>query len=197
MDIQKSIKNKALWKFADSEFHVQTSESGLHSDLYLNTDLIVSDTLLVEAVVKTVFVKELQSKKITPDWIITYPPFGLAIAYALARATGAKFGYVDLEAATCNFDIKKDEVVIIVGDDIYSGGSLKKTINIVNHLNAKIVAPIFTIGNFSGIKELLNLEVCSVITEKGNLYAKAECPMCKAGSKAVLPRPNWNFLMKK
>ena len=66
-----------------------------------------------------------------------------------------------------------------MGDDIYSGGSLKKTINIVKERGAKIESPIFTLGNFSGTKELLNLYVFSVISEKGNLYTKEDCPMCR------------------
>ena len=100
----------------------------MHADLYLNTDHIISDVLLVEKIVKSIFVKELKLKKIKPDWIMTYPPFGLAIAYVLARESGAKFGYVDIENDACNFDIKRGQKVIIIGDDIYSGGSIKKTI---------------------------------------------------------------------
>ena len=147
-EISQLIKEKALWKYNNSKLHVQTSESGLHSDLYLNTDYVVSDVLLVEEIVKNVFSKELELRKIKPDWIITYPPFGLAIAYALARETGAKFGYVDIKKEICNFNIKNGEKVIVVGDDIYSGESIKKTIEIVNGLGAKVESPIFYIGNF-------------------------------------------------
>lgn len=197
MNISKSIIDKALWKHGDSKYHVQTSESGLHSDLYLNTDYIVSDVALVEKIVKDIFSKELRSKDIKPDWIISYPPFGLAIAYALAREVGAKFGYVDRKTNTCDFDIKNNDKVIVVGDDIYSGGSLKETIGIVKKMGAKVESPIFTIGNFSGTEKLLGLDVFSVLSEKGNLYHEKICPMCKSGSKAVLPRPNWKKLMEK
>ncbi len=196
-DISKLIIDKALWRYDNSKLHVQTSESGLHSDLYLNTDCVISDVLLVEKIVKNVFSKELQLRKIKPDWIITYPPFGLALAYAFARESRAKFGYVNTKTNVCNFDIKNGDKVIVVVDDIYSGESLKKTINIINEMNAKVKSPIFTIGNFFGTKKLLGLDVFSVISEKGNLYPKDNCPMCKSGSKAVLPRPNWNSLMEK
>ncbi len=97
----------------------------------------------MEEIVKS-FSKELQLRKIKPDWIITYPPFGLALAYALAKGSGAKFGYVNIKTNECNFDIKEDEIVIVVGDDIYSGGSSKKTINIVKGMGANIESPIFT-----------------------------------------------------
>lgn len=195
--ISELMINKAIWKYDNSKLHIQTSESGLHSDLYLNTDYIISDVPLVEKIVKDVFIKELQTRGIKPDWIISYPPFGLAIAYALARQIGAKFGYVDRENEACDFDIKKGDKVIVVGDDIYSGGSIKETIKIVNKLGAKVQSPIFTIGNFSGTKKLLGLEIISAISEKGSLYPTKDCPMCKSGSKAVLPRPNWENLTKK
>jgi len=35
----------------------------MHADLYLNTDHIISDVLLVEKIVKSLFVKELKLKK--------------------------------------------------------------------------------------------------------------------------------------
>ena len=58
MDIKETILNKSVWKYNNSKLHVQTLESGLHSDLYMNTDCIISDIPLVESIVKNVFVKE-------------------------------------------------------------------------------------------------------------------------------------------
>ena len=40
--VSQLIQKKAIWKYDDSTYNVQTSESGLHSDLYLNTDYIIS-----------------------------------------------------------------------------------------------------------------------------------------------------------
>jgi len=196
MNISKLIINKSVWKYNNSKFHVKTLESGLHSDLYMNTDYIISDVQLVESIVKNIYVRELNKRKIKPDWIISYPPYGLAIAYALARQVGANFGYVDTKTESCNFNIKKNEKVIVIGDDIYSGGSIKKTIEILNKLGAKVEAPIFTIGNFMGTKTILGLEIVSVISEKGNLYEEKNCPMCKSGSKAISPRLEWNKLIE-
>ena len=139
----------------------------------MNTDFIVSDPKLVESIVKSVFIAELNARKIKPDWILSYPPFGLAIAYALARQTGAKFGYVDTKKEECNFDIKPNDIIVVIGDDIYSGGSIKKTINIAKAKGANVV---------------------SAISERGHLYKENECPMCKVGSKPVSPRINWNKL---
>ena len=114
MNNSKLIIDKSVWKYNNSEFHVKTLESGLHSDLYMNTDFIVSDPKLVESIVKSVFIAELNARKIKPDWILSYPPFGLAIAYALARQTGAKFGYVDTKKEECNFDIKPNDIIVVI-----------------------------------------------------------------------------------
>lgn len=191
--MQDEIIKRAVWRYNKSKHHVQTSESGLHSDLYLNTDYVVSDVKLLERIIREVFLPEL---KLKPNWIITYPPFGLAVAYELARQVGAKFGYVDTAKDECSFDIKPDEKVIVVGDDIYSGGSIKKTISIVKSKGAIVESPIFTIGNFTGTEKILGLNIVSAISEKGKLYSAEDCPMCKAGSKAVLPRPNWKRLFE-
>ena len=196
MNIQKLIINKSVWRYNNSKLHVKTLESGLHSDLYMNTDYIVSDVILVESIVKNIFVKELNSRKIKPDWIVSYPPFGLAIAFELARQIKAKFGYVDTKTGECNFDIKQNDTIIVIGDDIYSGGSIKKTIQIVSKKGANVKSPIFTIGNFTGIKTILSLDVVSTISEKGHLYEENDCPMCKSGSKAVSPRIHWYELKK-
>ena len=197
MDITQSILKKSVWKFDNSKFHVKTLESGLHSNLYLNTDYVVSDPKLVESIVKNIFVKELNSRNIKPDWIISYPPYGLPIAFELAKQVNAKFGYVDTKSEECNFDIKQNNIAIVIGDDIYSGESIKKTIQIVTSKGGNVKSPILTIGNFTGTKSIMNLDVVSAISEKGNLYEENVCPMCKSGSKAVSPRIHWKELKEK
>ena len=166
MNISQSIIKKSVWKFNNSKLHVKTLESGLHSDLYLNTDFVVSDPKLVESIVKDIFVKELNSRNIKPDWIISYPPYGLPIAFELARQMNAKFGYINRKSNDCNFDIKKNETIIVIGDDIYSGGSIKETIQIVTSKGGIVKSPILTIGNFTGTKSIMDLDVVSAISEK-------------------------------
>ncbi len=194
MDISESIIKKSVWKFNNSKLHVKTLESGLHSDLYLNTDFVVSDPKLVESIVKNIFVKELNSRNIKPDWIVSYPPYGLPIAFELARQINAKFGYINRKTQVCDFNIQKGETIIVIGDDIYSGESIKETIQIVISKGGIVKSPILTIGNFTGTKSIMDLDVVSAISEKGTLYEENVCPMCKAGSKAVNPRTYWKEL---
>ncbi|MCB9359586.1 hypothetical protein H6503_06670 [Candidatus Woesearchaeota archaeon] len=196
MVISKEILDKALWRYNNSRLHVLTSESGLHSDIYLNTDIIVSDPETLDKIIKDYFLPELSKRNIKPDWVVSYPPFGLAIAYSLAKACKARFGYVDLKEKICNFEIRDTEKVIVVADDIYSGDSIRKTIEILAKKGVKVIPPILTLGSFSGIWKIIEREVVYAITNKGNLFPEKECPMCKAGSRAVLPRPNWDELIR-
>ena len=194
MDTSQSIIKKSVWKFNNSKFHVKTLESGLHSDLYLNTDFVVSDPKLVESIVKDIFIKELNSRNVKPDWIVSYPPYGLPIAFELARQISSKFGYINRKTQVCDFDIQEGETIIVIGDDIYSGGSIKETIQIVTSKGGIVKSPILTIGNFTGTKSIMDLDVVSAISEKGNLYKENVCPMCKKGSKPVNPRTYWKEL---
>lgn len=195
MDITKLVIDKSVWKYNDqSQFHVETIESGLHSDLYMNTDCIISDIKLVELIVKNIFVKELHEKNIKPDWIISYPPYGLVIAYELARQVDARFGYIDTKKEECNFDIQKNDTVIVLWDDIYSWWNIIKTINLLKTKGANIMSPIFTIWNFMNTEKILDLNIVSVISEKWHLYSEQDCPMCKSGSKVLSPRIHRNEL---
>ena len=189
--VEKFKKCDSLWEFKNSAYHVQTSESGLHSDLYMNTDQIVSNVPLLESIAYEAFLPEIEKRGLTPDWIVSYPPFGLPIAYALARITNANFGYADISANICNFNIQQNQKVIVIADDVYSGGSIVKTIKIIEKMGAEVLEPILSLGNFSGTKSLADKSIWSVIEEKGNLYDENKCPMCQAGSIPVLPRPNW------
>lgn len=191
------IQNKSLWKYDNSKYHVQTSESWLHTDLYLNTDTIVSNPKFLSQIVKEVFIEEIKKRELEIDWIITYPPFGLPIGYELASQIGAKFWYVDTIRWTCDFDMQIWEKVLVVADDIYSGWSIKKTIQIIKDKWIEVIWPMFSIGNFSSTQEVAWLKVVSALSETGNLYEAKDCPMCEIWSEALLPRPNWEKIVGK
>jgi len=57
MDLPESTIDKAIWEYNNSKLHVKTLESGLHSDLYMNIDYIISDVQLVESILNFDFTK--------------------------------------------------------------------------------------------------------------------------------------------
>lgn len=193
--IATELIQRVLWEYENPRLHVKTSKSGLHTDTYLNTDLISLDPNFTKRIVDEVFIPYLTKNNIKPDRLFTYEPYGVAITQQLSQRLPTQFGYVDLETRTANCTFEPGESVLVVADDIYSGSSVEKTISFVEERGAKVLPRILSIGNFSGVKTLAGREIISALNKPGNLYAPENCPMCKEGSKAVLPRPNWRELL--
>ena len=189
---------KFIWRNTpQSEYHAKTSESGLHSDIYLNSDFITSNPTLLAELIQTKFVQELKLRNIHPDWVITYPPYGMVIGYELARQIWAKFAYINKEEMSCSFAIAAWETAVIVADDIYTWGSLKDTTTILETMGVIILNPILSIANFWSLDSIAGLDVFSIISEKANLYKEEDCPFCKIWSNAIVPRGNWEKLIQR
>ena len=192
MNLKQKI-SEHIFLHKDSKLHIKTSESGLHTNTYLNTDYIISNPSLVDEITDK-FLAEIKKRGLKPDWVITYPPFGIVLAFELARKLKCKFGCIDTNSNNCYFDIKSKDKAILVGDDIYSGGKLSLSIKVLKDMGVLVQEPIYSIANFSGKNELKKLELFSLISSKAKLYKKENRALCKKGSKVVLARPNWKKL---
>jgi hypothetical protein len=65
----------ALWQFNNPALpHVKTSMSGDHVSAYFNSDIIASQPETLDRIVSSVFVPQLESNELQPDWVITYDP---------------------------------------------------------------------------------------------------------------------------
>jgi orotate phosphoribosyltransferase len=195
-EIKRFEKIGAFWQYQNgNKFHVRRSACSVHSDLYLNTDVIVSKPSLVEEIIIIKFIPEIKKRGIKPDWIITYPPYGIPIAYHLAVMINCKFGYVhSLKDEKCYFNIKPEDSVLIVADDIYSGSSIEHTISSIKK-DFSCFKVIFSIANFSGQESINGFELVSFINKNASFWYKDNCPMCKKGSIAIVARHNWEKLI--
>ncbi len=109
---------------------------------------------------------------------------------------GAKFAYINsLKEAKCYFNIKPEDNVLIISDDIYSSMSLQKTIEILKDKKAIISNVLFCLGNFSGKESINELEIFSIVKENAMFWKEHNCPMCRDGSLPVIARPNWQKLI--
>lgn len=191
-----TFNKNQIWKNTSiSPYHVKTSESGLHSDIYLNSDTITSDPILVEEIITSVFLPQFQSDGTQPDWVITYPPYGMALGYSLAHKIWAKFGYINRKEMTCSFDIYEWQKVLLIADDIYTWGNIKDMIGILKQKKVVIMNPIFSIANFWKMTSIENLDIYSIFSATANLYTQENCPMCQHWSIAITPRENWKLLI--
>lgn len=195
-DIERIKRVGAIWEYKQGDkYHISRSGESVHTDIYLNSDKIVSHPALVESIALEFFIPVIQKRGIKPDWVITYPPFGIPLAYELASKAKCKFGYVyNLSDEICYFDIRPQESVIIVADDIYSGISIKRTIAALNKKKVKHNF-ILSIANFLGEDSIENIELISLINKKANFWYYKNCPLCRAGSKAIVARKCWENLI--
>ncbi len=187
----------AVWE-ADRQGapHVQTSVGGSHVDKYFNSDVVVASPGVTAQVVESVLLPELPQTMAAPSWVLSYAPFGLFLAHAVAQALNARCAYSDpaIGYAT-HFDIRASESVLVVADDVHSGGSVLKTIEQVERRGARVLPMIFCLANLSGARSLREREIVSAATLEPHRYTAESCPLCAAGSPALIPRPNWLTLL--
>ena len=186
----------AIWEASGASApHVKTSLAGSHVDRYFNSDAVMAWPDITAEIVRTVLVPEMRRREATPDWVIGYAPFGLFLAHAAAHALGARCAYSDPAAQyDTYFDIRPSESVLVVADDMYSGGSVTKTIKQLESREATVIPVVFCLVNLSGKAMLGAREIVSVATLSTKIYPAEACPLCKEGSPALIPRPNWDTL---
>jgi orotate phosphoribosyltransferase len=186
----------ALWESNGSEqFHVETSLGGAHVDKYFNSDVVLCSPDLTARIVRSALAPALAKLESVPNWVIGYAPFGLFLAYAVARAVGARCAYADpaAEYAT-HFDIEAAASVLVVADDVYSGQSVIKTVEAVERRGGRVASFVFCLANMSGEERLGDREIVAATALGAKRYPAEECPMCAQGSQPLLARPNWRTL---
>lgn len=186
----------ALWEVGGASGpHVKTSLGGAHVDRYFNSDVVLASPPLTAEIVASVLVPRLSSLGASPDWVISYAPFGLFLAHAVAEALGARCAYANpSQGYVTHFQIASSESVLVVADDVYSGNSILRVIEQVERGGAKIIPALFCLANMSGSQQLGGREVISAAALTAERFEAGACPMCAAGSPALLPRPNWQAL---
>jgi orotate phosphoribosyltransferase len=187
----------AVWEAGDADApHVKTSLAGAHVDKYFNSDAVLSRPELTAEIVRSILQPELLRRELTPAWIVGYAPFGLFLAHAAAHALRTRCAYSDPTAEyDTYFDIQPADPVLVVADDMYSGGSVAKTITQLQRREATVLPIVFCLVNLSGKAALGEREIVSVGAMSTNIYPAEECPLCKQGSPALTPRPNWHTLL--
>lgn len=188
----------ALWTAEnDRSPHVATSSGGFHVDRYFNSDIVLASPRLTTEIVDSVLSPRVSHLERPPDWVVTYAPFGLFLAFAVAQALGARCAYVDpADGYATHFDIGESDSALIVADDIYSGTSVLRTLERVEERGAQVIPTIFCLANMAGAPCLEGNEIIPAVALDARRYPPTQCPLCAAGSEALLPRPNWSMLCR-
>jgi orotate phosphoribosyltransferase len=173
------------------EGHFELS-SGLHSERYFQCALVLADPKCAEQLARSL-AKKLEARHEPKFDVVIGPALGAVIwAHEVARALGARSMFTERKDAAMSlrrgFALKPGERVLVVEDVLTTGGSAREVIEVLRTHDIQ-AAGVAAIVNRSGgnpfAKEGLPLTVLAEVEVR--TWKREECPMCKAGGKAVKP----------
>lgn len=176
--------------------------SGNHSNRYLQSAKVLEDPKRAERLAKGL-AGIIQESGIEVDTVCAPALGGILAGYELARALDVRSIFVERKEGSMElrrgFEVTQGEKILICEDIITTGGSAMEAAAIIESLGAEVV----------GFASLANRGFCqrqgSDITPKSEcklptnkplfsledftfeMYTPEECPMCKAGTKAIKP----------
>lgn len=173
------------------EGHFELS-SGLHSDRYFQCALILEDPRRAERLARAL-AERLRARDPRPFDLVIGPALGAVIwAHEMARALGARCQFTERTDGKMGlrrgFKVEPGARVLVVEDVITTGGSAREVIEVLKGFDVPTAA-VGGIVNRSGgnpfAKDGLELEtLCAV---QVNSWKGEDCPLCKAGGKAIKP----------
>lgn len=190
------VKNVFKEKGALLEGHFLLS-SGLHSSMYLQCALVLSDTKLAKDLGEMLAEKMKSIVKDDVDLVVAPAMGGLIIGHEVASAMNKNFVFTERVDGNMvlrrGFNILEGAKVVIIEDVFTTGKSTREVISLLNDKKAKILGCASIIDRSNGTLKfdvpnvsLLNLEV--------PIYEKEKCPMCAKNME--VEKPGSRFLKK-
>ncbi len=178
--------------------------SGRHANTFNNGSKLVENPKMLEEIAGGI-IKNIQEqlKEEKPDWVIG-PAFGaVTIGHEVARQLGTKFAFTEPVEKNGEkmqilkrFSINPGEKVLVVEDAISTGGSISKTIDVLEEVGADILPYVATVVNWSGSDNLGDRKIFALFSDKPKSWTPEECELCKCGSKPLRPKANWHKFIK-
>jgi len=189
---------QTIWQFSETGQHAAYEMADLHSDFYFNSDAAVASPQIVNAVITKSFLPECLDRRMNPDLILSFvgqTSAGLIVAAHLSQRIGCDLVYVNIKTGELSAPLKKGARIIVVIDDLHSGGTAKALLRLVEANGAVPLAPVFCLANLSGMDNLLELEIFATFSHTPRVWPSATCQLCAGGSKALPARRAWRELL--
>ena len=163
--------------------------SGLHSDRYLQCALVLQNP--AQALdLGAALAEKLLALSGKPDFVIAPAIGGILVAHEVARAVGVRAIFAERQDGALKlrrgFQISPGEKAWVVEDVVTTGGSTKETMYVVTQASGVVLAAGSLIDR-SGGRADLGVPRTALATLNVPTFTEEECPLCKAGSKAVKP----------
>jgi orotate phosphoribosyltransferase len=161
--------------------------SGLHSDRYLQSALVLQFPELAETLGKAIAAR---TAHLQPTAVMSPALGGLIIGHEVARALGVRALFAERVGGALTlrrgFSLRPDDRVLVVEDVITTGGSTRETGEVATGAGASVVgaASIIDRGSDPG---RVNLPLYSLVRLEVPAYQPESCPLCASGVPVVKP----------
>jgi orotate phosphoribosyltransferase len=168
------------------EGHFRLS-SGLHSDRYLQSALVLQYPEFAEALGQALAER---TRHLQPTAVLSPALGGIVIGQEVGRALGVRALFAERQEGTLvlrrGFTLDASDRVLVVEDVITTGGSTRETAAVAEAEGAQVIgaAAIVDRGSDPG---RLNLPMQSLVRLEVPTHAPDSCPLCAAGQPIVKP----------
>ena len=161
--------------------------SGLHSDIYLQSALVLQfpeDAAALGAQLATAFRDDGIQTVLAPAI------GGILVAHEVARALGVRALFTEREEGVMRlrrgFTITTGERCLVVEDVITTGGSTREVMNCVRAVGGEVVG-VGSLIDRSGGTAAFDVTRAALATVNATTWPPESCPLCKTGRRAVKP----------
>ncbi len=161
--------------------------SGLHSDVYLQSALVLQFPEHAAALGAALAMPFREAGATT---VLAPAIGGILVAHEVARALGARCLFTERENGVMllrrGFTLAPGERCLVVEDVITTGGSTREVVECVEKTGGVVVG-VGSLIDRSGGAARFAVKRVALATVQAKTWGPEECPLCKTGSPAIKP----------
>ena len=161
--------------------------SGLHSDVYLQSALVLQHPVHAEALGRELAARLAGAGATT---VLAPAIGGILVAHEVARALGVRALFTERDDGVMRlrrgFALAPGERCLVVEDVITTGGSTREVVECVEKAGGVVVGVGSLIDRSGGAAHFAVKRV-ALATVQAQTWRPEACPLCQAGSEAIKP----------
>jgi orotate phosphoribosyltransferase len=161
--------------------------SGLHSDIYLQSALVLQYPEHAERLGEALAAPFADARAQT---VLAPAIGGILVAHEVARALGGRALFTEREDGVMRlrrgFTLTPGERCLVVEDVITTGGSTREVVECVRAAGGTVVG-VGSLIDRSGGTAAFDVKRAALATVSAATWSPDACPLCKAGGRAIKP----------
>ena len=161
--------------------------SGLHSDIYLQSALVLQYPEHAERLGEALAAP---FGEVRAQTVLAPAIGGILVAHEVARALGGRALFTEREDGVMRlrrgFTLTPGERCLVVEDVITTGGSTREVVECVRAAGGTVVG-VGSLIDRSGGKAAFDVKRAALATVSATTWSPDACPLCEAGGRAIKP----------